>query len=51
MWAILQKILMEYLAEFRTDGALFYSKTNGGSYYTVGATFDSYNFALPGNLY
>lgn len=36
---------MKYLADFKTDGALFYSKSNGGSYYTVGATFDSYNFA------
>lgn len=35
---------MAYLKDFKTDGALFYSKVNGGSYYKVGASFNSYEF-------
>ena len=35
---------MAYLKDFQTDGALFYSKVNGGSYYKVGASFNSYEF-------
>lgn len=44
MMAIVNKVLMAYLKDFKTDGALFYSKVNGGSYYKVGASFNSYEF-------
>lgn len=44
MWAICNRVLFKYLADFKTDGALFYSKTNGVGY-KVGATFSSYEFA------
>lgn len=44
MWAIFNRVLFKYLADFKTDGALFYSKTNGVGY-KVGATFTSYEFA------
>jgi len=44
MSAIANRVLMKYLQDFHTDGALFYSKVNGGSYYKVGATFNSYEF-------
>ena len=44
MMAIINKVLMAYLKDFQTDGALFYSKVNGGSYYKVGASFNSYEF-------
>lgn len=46
-WAIFNRVLAKYLADFRTDGALFYSKANGIGY-KVGATFSSYEFA--GNI-
>ena len=42
MMAIVNKVLMAHLKDFKTDGALFYSKVNGGSYYKVGASFSSY---------
>lgn len=44
MMAIVNKVLMAHLKDFKTDGALFYSKVNGGSYYKVGASFSSYEF-------
>lgn len=44
MMAIINKVLMAYLKDFQTDGALFYSKVNGGSHYKVGASFNSYEF-------
>ena len=44
MMAIVNKVLMAYLKDFKTDRALFYSKVNGGSYYKVGASFSSYEF-------
>lgn len=44
MWTIFNRVLFKFLADFKTDGALFYSKTNGIGY-KVGATFSSYEFA------
>lgn len=44
MYAIFNRVLFKYLADFKTDGALFYSKANGVGY-KVGATFSSYEFA------
>ena len=37
-------MLAKYLVDFKTDGALFYSKANGIGY-KVGASFSSYEFA------
>ena len=47
MWAIVNRVWSKFLADFKTDGALFYSKTNGVGY-KVGASFSSYEFA--GNI-
>lgn len=44
MQAIINNNLMSYLKDFHTDGALFYSKVNGGSHYKVGASFCSYEY-------
>jgi hypothetical protein len=48
MWAIVQNVLGEYLANRRTDGAYLWSKGGQGKYIKVGATFDSYEW---GKLY
>jgi hypothetical protein len=44
MWAIFNKTIFKFLADMKTDGALFYSKDNGIGY-KVGATFTSYEWA------
>lgn len=44
MMNIVNKVFMEFLKDFKTDGALFYSKMNGGSRYKVGASFSSYEY-------
>lgn len=44
MYNIFNRVLFKYLADFKTDGALFYSKANGVGY-KVGATFSSFEFA------
>jgi hypothetical protein len=44
MWAIVQNVLGEYLANRRTDGAYLWSKGGQGKYIKVGATFDSYEW-------
>lgn len=47
MWSIVNRVWGKYLADFKTDGALFYSKDNGIGY-KVGATFSS--FECNGNI-
>lgn len=44
MWAIFNRVLFKYLADFKTDGAYLYSKQDG-KYYKVGSTFSAYEFA------
>lgn len=44
MWAIVQNVLLGYLADFKTDGAFLWSKGGEGKYVKVGATFDSYTY-------
>lgn len=43
MWNLLQRVLGDYLAKFRTDATYLYSKAANG-YVKVGATFDSYEY-------
>ncbi len=43
MWNLLQHVLGDYLAKFRTEGTYLYSKAANG-YIKVGATFDSYEY-------
>ena len=43
MWNLLQRVLGDYLAKFRTDATYLYSKAANG-YVTVGATFASYEY-------
>ena len=44
LMGIVNRVLMKFLAEMKTDGALFYSKVNGGSRWKVGASFSSYEY-------
>ncbi|MGN0966105.1 MAG: hypothetical protein ACI4OP_00715 [Candidatus Coprovivens sp.] len=44
MWSIVQRVLGEYLANRRTDGAYLWSRGGEGKYIKVGATFDSYEW-------
>lgn len=43
MWSLLQQVLGDYLAKYRTDGTYLYSKAANG-YIKVGGTFDSYEY-------
>lgn len=43
MWNLIQQVLGDYLAKFKTDGTYLYSKAANG-YVKVGATFDSYEY-------
>ena len=42
-WSLIQRVLGDYLAKFRTDGTFLYSKAANG-YVKVGSTFDSYEY-------
>lgn len=44
MFSQVQRLLREYLKDWKTNGVFFYSKKAGGMV-EVGATFDVYNFA------
>ena len=44
MWAIVQRVLGDYLSTRSTDGAYLWSKGGEGKYVKVGATFDSYEW-------
>lgn len=44
MMNIVNRVLANYLKGLGTDGALFYSKVNGGTRYKIGASFSSYEF-------
>ena len=46
MWSIVQRVLGEYLANRRTDGAYLWSRGGEGKYIKVGATFDSYEWGF-----
>jgi hypothetical protein len=43
MSAIVNRVLMKHLQEFKADGNYFYSKVDGKNY-RVGATFNSYEY-------
>ena len=43
-WAIVQRVLGDYLATRHTDGAYLWSKGGEGKYIKVGATFDAYEW-------
>lgn len=43
-WAIVQRVLGDYLANRHTDGAYLWSKGGEGKYIKVGATFDAYEW-------
>lgn len=43
MWSLLQQVLGDYLAKFRTQGTYLWSKA-ANDYIKVGATFDSYEY-------
>ena len=43
MWQLIQLVLGDYLARFKTVDTLLYSKS-ANNYVKVGATFDSYEF-------
>lgn len=43
-WSLVQRVLGQYLADRRTDGAYLWSKGGEGKYIKVGATFDSYEW-------
>lgn len=43
-WAIVQRVLGDYLANRQTDGAYLWSKGGEGKYVKVGATFDAYEW-------
>lgn len=43
-WAIVQRVLGEYLANRQTDGAYLWSNQGEGKYVKVGATFDAYEW-------
>ena len=42
-WSLIQRVLGDYLAKFRTDGTFLYSKA-ANDYVKVGSTFDSYEY-------
>ena len=44
MWAIVQRVLGDYLANRHTDESYIWSKGGEGKYIKVGATFDSYEW-------
>lgn len=44
MWAIVQRVLGDYLASRHTDGAYLWSRGGEGKYIKVGATFDAYEW-------
>jgi hypothetical protein len=44
MWNLIQTVLGDWLAKFKTDGTYLYSKQANG-YVKVGATFQTYEFA------
>ena len=44
MWAIVQRVLGDYLSNRKTDGAYLWSRGGEGKYIKVGATFDSYEW-------
>lgn len=44
MWGIVQRVLGDYLATRRTDGAYLWSKGGQGKFIKVGATFDAYEW-------
>lgn len=46
-WAIVQRVLGDYLANRKTDGAYLWSKGGEGKYIKVGATFDAYEWGKP----
>lgn len=43
-WAIVQRVLGDYLSTRQTDGAYLWSKQGEGKYIKVGATFDAYEW-------
>ena len=43
-WAIVQRVLGDYLATRHTDGAYLWSKGGEGKYIKVGTTFDAYEW-------
>lgn len=43
-YSIVQRVLGDYLSNRKTDGAYLWSKSGGGKYIKVGATFDSYEW-------
>jgi hypothetical protein len=43
MSAIINRVLLQHLQDFKTDGSFFYSKVDGNNY-KVGATFNSYEY-------
>ena len=43
MWSLIQQILGDFLAKYKTEGTYIYSKQANG-YVKVGATFDSYEY-------
>ena len=43
MWYLVQKTLLSFLADFKTDGAFMWSQA-AGKYVSVGNTFDSYEY-------
>lgn len=43
-WAIVQRVLGDYLANRRTDGAYLWSSAGPGKYLKVGNTFDAYEW-------
>ena len=43
-WAVVQRVLGEYLSNRKTDGAYLWSKGGEGKYVKVGNTFDAYEY-------
>lgn len=43
-WSIVQRVLGEYLANRRTDGAHLWSSQGAGKFVKVGNTFDAYEW-------
>ena len=43
-WLIVQRVLGDYLANRKTDGAYLWSRGGEGKYIKVGATFDAYEW-------
>lgn len=46
MWGIVQRVLGDYLASRKTDGAYLWSRGGEGKYIKVGATFDAYEWGF-----